>query len=112
MTLPRTLTAAALVALLAGCGDSTGSAAKGPDASARAACEHFRNVADDVADGILTPSELREKVKDIYDAAQVTKEPGMAPAGRRLLAAATSGGTDELLSGFRRFDMECDEAGL
>jgi hypothetical protein len=106
------LVAALLFSLLAaGCGGSE-SAQSGPDASARVACEHFRNVAGDVAAGILTDEELRAKVKEVYSAASVTKEPGMADAARQLLSAATEGDPDRLLLNFQLFDAECDEAGL
>jgi hypothetical protein len=83
-----------------------------PDASARAACEHFRNVMGDVAAGILTDAELRGKFREVHRSASVSDEPGLAQAGTKLLAAMTTGTTEDLLEAAGRFDRECDQAGL
>jgi hypothetical protein len=83
-----------------------------PDASARAACQHFRNVMDDVAAGILTDAELREKAREVRNMASGSEEPGLAQAGTRLLAGMTTGTTEDLLKAAGDFDRECDQAGL
>jgi hypothetical protein len=83
-----------------------------PDASAKAACEHFRNIMSDVAAGILTDAELREKFRDVRRSASVSEEPGLAQAGTKLLASMTTGSTEDLLEAAGRFDRECDQAGL
>lgn len=83
-----------------------------PDASARAACQHFRNVMDDVAAGILTDAELREKAREVRNMASGSEEPGLAQAGTRLLAGMTTGTTEDLLEAAGDFDRECDQAGL
>jgi hypothetical protein len=82
------------------------------DASARAACQHFRNIMQDVADGTLTDTELRDKFREVRRLASVSEEPGLAEAGTKLLASMTAGTTEELLLAAGDFDQECDEAGL
>jgi hypothetical protein len=107
----KTIVIAGLAAALtAACGGEP--AQEHPDVGARAACEHFRNVAGDMGAGILTPDEMRAKVKEVYESASVSKEPGMAEAGQHLLSAATEGDPDRLLVNFKLFDAKCDEAGL
>lgn len=83
-----------------------------PDASAKAACEHFRNIMSDVAAGILTDAELREKFREVHRSASVSDEPGLAQAGTKLLASMTTGTTEDLLKAAGQFDRECDQAGL
>jgi hypothetical protein len=88
------------------------STARKPDAGAQAACRHFRNVMRDVAAGILTDAELREKFREVQRSASVSEEPGLAAAGTRLLASITTGTTEELLTAAGEFDKQCDQAGL
>jgi hypothetical protein len=83
-----------------------------PDASAKAACEHFRNIMSDVANGILTDAELREKFRGVHRSASISDEPGLAQAGTKLLASMTTGTTQDLLKAAGQFDRECDQAGL
>jgi hypothetical protein len=82
------------------------------DASAKAACEHFRNIMSDVANGILTYAELREKFREVRRLESVSDEPGLAEAGTKLLASMTIGTTEDLLKAAGQFDRECDQAGL
>jgi hypothetical protein len=83
-----------------------------PDASAQAACAHFRNIMSDVAAGVLTDAELREKFREVHRSASVSEEPGLAETGTKLLASMTTGTTEDLLEAAGRFDRECDQAGL
>ena len=83
--------------------------AAGPDASAQVACEHFRNVVGDVASGLLTPEETREKIREVYDSARVSSEPGMAESAEVMMASVTQRfGMDEA---FEDFTRECIESG-
>jgi hypothetical protein len=60
-------------------------------ASANLACRHWRNVIEDGAAGILTPAEAREKIKEVWDDAQVADEEPIRTAARNLLASVTQG---------------------
>jgi hypothetical protein len=120
------LTAAALI--LVGCGsdaDQAGSdsvtpasssvapsteAAPEADASAQLACRHFRNVMGDLE--ILSGAELREKVQEVHDTARVSEEPGVAPAAREMLAAATADDGDRFLTAVGDMHEACLGAGL
>lgn len=88
------IAAAVLALALASCGG--GSADAGSDADdgthddSGLACRHFRNIAGDAAEGILTDAELREKLKEVDDNASIAT-PEVAAAARDMLAAATSG---------------------
>lgn len=64
----------------------------GPDASARMACTHFRNVLGDISDGVLTDEEIRRKAQEVDRDASASEWPGIASASRAFLAAMTSGG--------------------
>lgn len=77
-----------LVLVLAGCGSSDGS---GTDAGAEAACRQFGNVAHDADAGILTDTELRQKLKEVYDNASVSNDGELRHAAERMLADVTPG---------------------
>lgn len=62
------------------------------DASADAACRHLANVAEDVADGVLTLPEIREKIQEVERSASASDDPVLAAAARATLAEITSGG--------------------
>lgn len=103
------LVAALVAAVLAvGCGSATSGASGGPDegdASARLACDHFRNVAGDV--DVLTTAELRDKVAEIHDTARVSEVPGIAPNARAMLSAITQGDSAALDTSVRAFGDAC-----
>jgi hypothetical protein len=87
----RLLTATAVVLTLAltGCASTSDSAATKGDALARAACTHWRNIADDVQAGVLTDAELREKLKEVRDSAQYSEYKPVRKAATELLASIT-----------------------
>lgn len=58
------------------------------DPLGRSACYGAYELSRDA--DLLTDAEIRERVQDIYDDARYSDVPGVAPAARRLLAAATS----------------------
>jgi hypothetical protein len=112
------------VAALTACGDgeddatsteeseaaTTTAAEPEPDASAKLACRHFRNVMGDLE--ILSTPELRTKVQEIHDNARVSEEPGVAPAAREMLAAATADDGERFLQAVGEMHGACADAGL
>jgi hypothetical protein len=85
-------------------GTSNGSAS---DAGAELACTHFRNVAKDQADGLLTRDELRTKLKQVASDAQGATHQDINDQARAMVAAATSGDDEGLGSAVRAFDAAC-----
>lgn len=53
------------------------------------ACAHFTDVVTDIGNGLLTPSEVRQKLKEVYDDASIAS-PAVLASSRRLLAAYTA----------------------
>jgi hypothetical protein len=100
-----------ILAFSGACGGDESAEGEG-DASAELACSHFRNVSGDAADGLLTDAELRDKLKEVHEDAQVSEEPGVADSARRMLAAATSGDTAELELAITAMDQACSDAGF
>lgn len=92
----RRLSALALVALLvAGCGGSESSEERPQRSQSSLACDHFRNVLRDAGDGVLTEPELRTKLKEVEGNANIAS-PAVQNAARQLLAAATSGTSQQV----------------
>ena len=54
------------------------------------ACDHFRNASGDAAAGLLTDSELRDKMKEVYDDSFGAGD-AIHSAAQELLAEITSG---------------------
>lgn len=98
--------------LVACSGDVSGTDENGADASARLACPHFRNIAGDAADGLITGPELREKIKEVEDNASVSEVPGLSESGRRLLRAVTQGDADEFIAAVDAFSEKCASVDL
>jgi hypothetical protein len=92
-----------------GCYDESAPASEA-DASAKLACRHFRNVMGDLE--ILSTPELRTKVQEIHDNARVSEEPGVAPAAREMLAAATADDGERFLQAVGEMHGACADAGL
>lgn len=80
------------------------------DAESGLACTHFHNVMSDVLKGILTDSELRGKIKEIYDESGIATAP-IQDAATDLLAAATSSNSDAFLSAVGKMDGACSATG-
>jgi hypothetical protein len=83
-----------------------------PDAGAKLACTHFRNVAGDVSAGILTLPEVRDKLREVYDTARVSSAPGIATGAQEMLAAITAGDLDDLARDVRAFAGACNSLDL
>jgi hypothetical protein len=84
----------------------------GASASAQLACEHFRNVAGDIGDGVLTDAEIRTKLQEVDGSASVADEPAVAAASRAMLAAATTGTPGEFIDAAGQMDAACSDVGL
>lgn len=80
----------------------------GEDASAELACTHFRNVAADVSDGLLTDQEMRGKLKEVNDTASVSEYLPVRKAARNLLASVTTGTTDEAVRAIEKMGEACN----
>ena len=76
----------------------------------RLACEHFRNVAQDAADGVLTVPELREKLQEVEGNASIAT-PAVQEAARETLAAITSGSPEDMEAAVQALSQACSEAG-
>jgi hypothetical protein len=81
------------------------------DGSTVLACEHFRNVMGDVAAGLLSDAELREKTKQFYGTGQRSGSPQVRTASRQMLAAITAGDTDAYLAAAKRMGAACEKVG-
>lgn len=84
--------ATVLVALAvgAGCTDGAGQTGEGRTEFSRQACQEFRSAARDAVDGVLTPTELRERLQRVDKEAEVAS-PAVRAAARDLLRAVTVG---------------------
>jgi hypothetical protein len=94
--------------LLVGCGETSGDGGGSNDSSL--ACDHFRNTAGDIAAGLLTDVEMREKLKEIHDNAAIAT-PEVQSAAQGMLAAATSGDVRKLGREVGRMSRACSKAG-
>jgi len=81
------------------------------DASTQASCEHFRNIMNDVGQGILNDAELRDKLKEVNDSARVSERADIRAGGVAMLSAITTGTAEDLLKAAGQFDKACDRAG-
>lgn len=84
----------------------------GPDAGARAACRHFRNVAGDIQRGLLTEDEAREKLREVHSTALISEEPGVAEHAEGLFAAVTQRDAEALTMHADGLSEACTAAGL
>lgn len=96
----------------AGCSSANSSSSKpSADAGAQLACEHFRGVVHDASAGILTPSEERTKIKEVYDSAKVSADAGIADGAQAMLAAITTGDGSTFGSAGDAFLNACQAVG-
>lgn len=79
------------------------------DASAQAACQHFRNVKNDYAQQTLTKAEMRAKFKEVDSSAKVSDFAPVKAASTALLAASTAG--KDPINEIGQMMAACEEAG-
>lgn len=72
------------------------------------ACDHFRNVASDASDGLLTDTELREKLKEVQGNAIIATQE-VQGAAKAMLRAFTQR-TGEVRA-IQAMDKACSKAG-
>lgn len=101
----RVIGVAAVAVALAGCGGGDEA-----DAGATLACRGFRQVATDYEK--LTRSELRDRLSDVDDDAQLSDEPGVATSARALVVALTSGTEAQTVEAINSMGNACQDAGL
>lgn len=98
------------VAAAIGGASSSSTGSSGSSDKSSLACDHFRNVASDAAGGLLTPSELRSKLKQVYDNSAIAT-PAVEGAARQMLAAATAADYDTLSTAVTAMGSACTMAG-
>lgn len=98
------ITAAAIGLTACSAADSAGVS------EAALACDHFRNIAGDASAGILTDSELREKLQEVYEGSVIAPD-DVRSAARELLAALTTGTSDEFATAVTEMGAACERAG-
>jgi hypothetical protein len=108
---------AALAASLVGCGGASEVPSAEPtpdepkvDSLTEASCRHFRNVMDDV--DVLSPDELRKKLKEVHDKGRYAEAAGVPEASRGMLAAATQDDGEAFLTAVGEMYSACDAAGV
>lgn len=70
------------------------------------ACNHFRNVSNDAAGGLLTNQELREKLKEVNKDAAIASS-AVQEASREMLRAATANDSQALRVAINKMDQAC-----
>lgn len=81
------------------------------DGSAILACDHFANVADDIASGVLTPEQVTTKLGEVYGTAKRSETPGIAQASQDLLAAWNRADVDGIAASSKRLKNACAKVG-
>lgn len=88
-------------------GSSTSS--KSADATAQAACTHFKNATHDLTSGLLTMPDYREKLKEVHRSASASDLRGLESAARGVLASITFSDTDQLETAARQMFRLCSD---
>lgn len=77
------------------------------DASARFACSHYRNIANEAS--TLTDAELRGKLQEVDRDAKVSETPGIASQSRTMLEAITAGNRSMFAGASSAFAATCEK---
>lgn len=70
-------------------------------------CVHARNVARDMADGVLTVAEMRDKFREVESA----PDPAVSAAARKAVAAATADDVPLMTEALAELDAACAAIG-
>ena len=81
------------------------------DTAAGLACGHLRNIAGDAGAGILSDTEFRDKIKEVYDTASVSDDADIRMYSRELLAAVTQQDIDRFSTAAAGFASACSRLG-
>lgn len=79
-------------------------------AGSRESCTHFRNVAGDYSNDLLTLPELRTKLQEVHERAEVASA-AVRSASTAMLAAITAGDTSALIEAIKTMDVACKAQG-
>lgn len=74
------------------------------------ACDHFRNVSSDAANGLLTGLELRSKLREVYNNASIAT-PAVQTAAREMLALITTANDAGFVAALGDMDAACRATG-
>ncbi len=72
--------------------------------------DHYRNIMTDIGKGVLTPAEIRGKIKQVSDDAVIAPAAVQA-AATQMLAATTADNGDAFLQASASMDRACSAAG-
>jgi hypothetical protein len=81
------------------------------DAQAQLACDHFRNVADDIVNGVLTTEQVTKKLQEVYGTGRRSEARGIPEASRDLLAAWNRADVDALGTASKELSSACRRVG-
>ncbi len=101
------------ILLLTACGASGASGGRGGSSKrsdSSLACDHFRNIAHDASAGLLTHSELRDKLEEVYSDASIATS-RVLNASQTMLAAATADDLSRLTQAVHQMDSACSATG-
>ncbi len=98
--------AVVLVLVLAACSAEGGD----QDASAKQACRKFQSLAQDSSDGVVTPDEMTDRARAIYETAQVSENVAVSGASQRFAAAMAQG--DDGVAAIEDLAAACDKVDL
>jgi len=104
------VTVVVLLALV-GCGEPTPEdESETAQRSSRLSCNHFRNVMRDIGNGVLTPGEVREKLKEVESDALIAT-PEVQVAATDMLRASTQDDGEAFLGAAQQMSEACAAAG-
>lgn len=92
-------------------GSGSGGGGSG-DAGAELACTHFRDVARDFGNGLLTLEELRGKLQEVDSNAKYSSSPGVAAGSQAMLRDITQGDIGALTTDLGTFSAACQAVGF
>jgi hypothetical protein len=99
-----------VAAAVLACAACSSSAKELDTSGSREACSHFRNVAADYSAGVLTLSELRDKLIEVRDRSAAAST-NVRNASTVMLAAITSGDVEGLTAAVKQMTVACQATG-
>lgn len=99
------------VVMLSGCSSTPTDPTQVANDYAGISCDHFRNVMSDEASGILSNSELRDKIKQVYGDSQGATAAGITSGAQAMLAAVTADDGTAFMAAATTFSGACDATG-
>ena len=106
LTVPPLALASALAAALTACGDDRPPRAF--DAAAENACYKWWDVQRETRDGVLTPAEIRPRMRAVYESGSASSSSAVREATAAAMRAVTSGSQPEMAAAFAALRVTCD----